>query len=42
VKLKRALTAVLLLLALMGTTMTFVAAGDGDIKGDITINPNSR
>jgi hypothetical protein len=41
-KLKRILTAVLLLLALMGTTVTFVAAGEGDIKGDININPNSR
>ena len=38
-KLRRMLTAVLLLPALMGTTVKFVAAGDEDIKGDITVNP---
>jgi hypothetical protein len=41
-KLRRALTAVLLLLTFTKTTTKFVAAGEGDIKGDITVNPNSR
>jgi hypothetical protein len=36
------LTAVLLLLALMGTTVKFVAADEDHIKGDITVNPNNR
>jgi len=40
-KLRRVLTAVLLLLALMGSTVKFVAADDGNIKGDIKINPSN-
>ena len=41
-KLRRMLTAALLLLTLMGTTVKFVAAGDDDIKGEIIIRPNTR
>jgi hypothetical protein len=41
-KLRRVLTAVLLLLAVMGTTVQFVAADDGNIKGDIRINTGNR
>jgi hypothetical protein len=36
------LTAALLLLTLMGTTVKFVAVDDEHIKGDININPNNR
>ena len=38
-KLFRVLTAALLLLTLMGSTLKFVAADENDIKGDITVNP---
>ena len=36
------LTAVVLMLAHIGSTAKFVAAGEGDIKGDIVVNPNNR
>ena len=41
-KLKRVLTAALLLLTLMGSAVKFVAADGSDIKGDITVNPKIR
>ena len=41
-KFRDILTAVVLLLAQMGSTGKFVAAGEGDIKGEIVVNPNNR
>jgi hypothetical protein len=41
-KLRQVLTAVLLLLALMSSTVQFVAADEGNLKGDIKINSGNR